>query len=179
MNVANRKIGKILIIVGIALLPMVCGHFWHGAEHVSAALGKADKVVVIKSKRLLMFLKEGEIFKAYKIALGKQPTGHKTKAGDHRTPEGRYILDSRNSKSKYYLAIHISYPNETDILNAQKRGVAPGGGIMIHGLPQRLDKVGALHGFLDWTNGCIAVTNSEMEEIWQFVPDGTPIEIKP
>jgi len=146
---------------------------------VSSAVTKADKVLVIKSKRILLLMKDGEMFRTYKIALGKQPNGPKTRQGDRRTPEGRYVLDSRNPKSKYHLAIHISYPNESDILSAQKRGVSPGGDIMIHGLPPGSGRVGELHSFLDWTDGCIAVTNSEMEEIWQLVADGTPIEIKP
>ena len=145
----------------------------------SAAFIKADKVVVIKSKRLLMLIKEGEILKAYRVSLGKQPNGHKAKVGDKRTPEGTYILDSRNLDSKFHRAIHISYPNELDILNAQKRGVSPGGDIMIHGLSEKLKDMGKFHITSDWTEGCIAVTNSEIEEIWQLVPDGTPIEIKP
>jgi murein L,D-transpeptidase YafK len=142
-------------------------------------LPKVEKVVVIKSKRVLMLLKDGEIFKTYRICLGKQPSGHKIMAGDKRTPEGKYVLDSRNAKSRYHLAIHISYPNESDVLNARKLGVSPGGGVMIHGLSQspRAGRKSAV--FSDWTNGCIAVSNSEMEEIWQFVQDGTPIEIKP
>ncbi len=140
---------------------------------------KADKVLVIKNKRVLMLLRDGEIFRTYKVALGKQPTGHKTRQGDRRTPEGKYVLDSRNPKSKYHLAIHISYPNESDILNARNRGVSPGGDIMIHGLPPGVGKSEEAYSFLDWTDGCIAVTNSEMEEIWQLVADGTPIEIKP
>ncbi len=148
-------------------------------ESALASLAQADKVIVIKSKRVLMLMRDGEIFRTYKVALGKQPKGHKTRQGDRRTPEGRYVLDSRNSRSKFHLAIHISYPNESDVVSAQKRGVSPGGDIMIHGLPPDSRNVGELHNFLDWTDGCIAVTNAEMEEIWQFVQDGTPIEIRP
>lgn len=124
-------------------------------------------------------MKDGEILKAYRIALGQQPEGHKTVAGDKKTPEGIYILDKRNQDSKFHLSIHISYPNESDVLNAKKAGVSPGGDVMIHGLPNGLRSVGKLHRTMDWTDGCIAVTNSEMEEIWQLVPDGIPIEIKP
>ena len=151
--------------------------FWTGKA--SAVLIQADKVIVIKSKRLLMLMRDGEILKAYTVALGKQPNGHKTNAGDKKTPEGSYILDSRNSGSKFHKSLHISYPNESDILNAQKLGVSPGGDIMIHGLPESLGIIGKVHRIFDWTDGCIAVTNSEIEEIWQLVPDGTPIEIKP
>ena len=169
---------KIFLTLGIALAG-ISGYYHFSPETVSAALIKADKVVVIKGKRVLMLMRQGDIFKTYKVALGKEPTGHKTKAGDKRTPEGTYILDSRNSDSRFHLAIHISYPNESDALNAHKRGVSPGGDIMIHGLPHDLGRLGKLHRLSDWTNGCIAVTNTEIEEIWRLVPDGTPIEIKP
>lgn len=145
----------------------------------SATLPKADKVVVIKSKRLMMLLKDGEIIKSYKISLGKNPVGHKLQAGDQKTPEGAYVLNSRKQNSKYHLAINISYPNESDIQNAQKLGVSPGNSIAIHGLPKDFEDVDKFQRRLDWTDGCIAVTNAEIEEIWQLVPDGTPIEIKP
>ncbi len=153
--------------------------FWLWTGKASAVLIQADKVIVIKSKRLLMLMRDGEILKAYMVALGKQPKGHKTNAGDKKTPEGSYILDLRNPGSKFHKSLRISYPNESDILNAQKLGVSPGGDIMIHGLPESLESIGKVHRIFDWTDGCIAVTNSEIEEIWQLVPDGTPIEIKP
>jgi len=146
---------------------------------MSAALVQADKVLVLKSKRLILLLSQGEILRAYKVALGKQPIGRKTAAGDKKTPEGTYFLDSRKADSKFHKAIHISYPNESDALIAQKYGVSPGSNIMIHGLPNNGKDIGSLHRYDDWTDGCIAVTNTEMEEIWKLVPDGTPIEIKP
>ncbi len=173
----RMTIQRMMVLLGV--LALVAWGFFSLRESAYASLEQADKVIVIKSKRVLMLLKDGEIFRTYKVALGKQPKGHKTRQGDRRTPEGRYVLDSRNPRSKYHLAIHISYPNESDIVSAQKRGVSPGGDIMIHGLPPESRSVGELHSFLDWTDGCIAVTNTEMEEIWQFVADGTPIEIKP
>ncbi len=145
----------------------------------SASIEKADKVIVFKSKRVLLLMREGEILKAYRIALGKQPKGRKIKAGDKRTPEGTYILDSRNYDSKFHRALHISYPNDSDISNAQRLGVSPGGDIMIHGLPNGMKTLGKLHRTIDWTDGCIAVTDSEIEEIWTLVSDGTLIEIKP
>jgi murein L,D-transpeptidase YafK len=147
--------------------------------YVSATLIQADKVLVLKSKRLMLLLSQGEILRAYKVALGQKPVGHKTAAGDKKTPEGTYFLDYRKSDSKFHKAIHISYPNESDTLQAQKKGVSPGSDIMIHGLPNDGKDIGSLHRYDDWTDGCIAVTNSEIEEIWKFVPDGTPIEIKP
>ena len=144
-----------------------------------ASLEKADKVIVIKSKRILMLMKDGEILKAYMVALGKRPQGRKIKAGDKRTPEGTYVLDSRNPDSRFHRAIHISYPNDSDVQVAQKLGVPPGGDNMIHGLADNFKKIGKQHRFSDWTDGCIAVTNQEIEEIWRLVPDGVPIEIKP
>jgi murein L,D-transpeptidase YafK len=139
----------------------------------------ADKVVVIKKKRLLLLFKDGEILREYRVAIGRNPVGTKTRQGDNKTPEGEYILDRRNPHSKFYRSIHISYPNADDINRAQKNGVAPGNDIMIHGLPRNYGDVGALHTVTDWTRGCIAVTNAEIDEIWSFVPDGTPIEIRP
>lgn len=145
----------------------------------SATLVKADKVVVVKSKRIMLILRDGEILRAYRVALGENPEGHKVMAGDKRTPEGRYILSSKNSNSNFHLSIRVSYPNESDILNAKKLGVPPGGNIMIHGLSAEVAHLGEFHRFFDWTDGCIAVTNSEMEEIWHMVDEGTPIEIRP
>ena len=156
---------------------LICISFWPILS--SASLIQADKVVVIKSKRIMMLMRDSEIMKVYRVALGKQPNGDKIKSGDQKTPEGTYILDSRKSDSKFYRAIHISYPNESDILNAKRLGCTPGGAIMIHGLPKQLEDLGKAHRLWDWTDGCIAVTNSEIEEIWELVPDGTPIEIKP
>jgi murein L,D-transpeptidase YafK len=168
---------NILFICFVALIGVT--YLFPGPGKALATQVKADKVIVIKSKRILMLMRDGEILKAYKIALGKQPKGHKINAGDKRTPEGNYILDSRKPDSKFHKSIHVSYPNESDILNAKKRGVSPGGAIMIHGLPDKLEDIGKSHRTWDWTDGCIAVTNTEIEEIWQLVPDKTPIEIKP
>lgn len=144
-----------------------------------AKMEKADKVVVLKSKRAMFLLKEGEIIKAYKIALGKDPVGHKLRQGDNKTPEGNYIISSRKQSDKYYLTIFISYPNNLDLKNAQELGVSPGGSIAIHGLPKDMAHLDKLHRKTDWTHGCIAVTNKEIEEIWNLVEDGTPIEIMP
>lgn len=138
-----------------------------------------DKVVVIKSKRIMLLLSEGEILKSYKVSLGKQPTGRKVMGGDQKTPEGIYRLDLRNPSSNFHMSIHISYPNEADLANARQLGVQPGNGIMIHGLPDDLAELGKLQRRWDWTDGCIAVSNPEIEEIWRLVPDGTTIEIRP
>lgn len=124
-------------------------------------------------------MNQGKILKSYKIALGRDPQGQKVRQGDHKTPEGTYILDRRNDKSRFYRSIHVSYPDARDRATAARLGVEPGGDVMIHGLPNGFGWLGNLHREMDWTDGCIAVTDEEMDEIWRAVPDGTPIEIKP
>ncbi len=140
---------------------------------------QADLVVATKSERKLVLMKSGKILKTYSVALGGSPTGAKERQGDHRTPEGTYLLDSRNAKSRFYKSIHISYPNAEDRAHAARLGVSPGGDVFIHGLPNGYGSIGAAHRLYNWTDGCIAVTNSEMDEIWALVPNGTRIEIKP
>jgi murein L,D-transpeptidase YafK len=137
----------------------------------------ADKVVVLKSYRKLLLMRGDEVLKTYIIQLGGNPVGPKTRQGDNRTPEGTYILDRHNANSQYHRSIHISYPNADDMARARKLGVSPGGELFIHGLPN--DFHGHSDALGDWTEGCIAVTNTEVDEIWRAVPDGTPIEIKP
>jgi L,D-peptidoglycan transpeptidase YkuD (ErfK/YbiS/YcfS/YnhG family) len=139
----------------------------------------ADKVLIEKKERRLTLLSEGEVIKTYPIALGGDPVGPKERQGDNKTPEGIYIIDSRNSNSGYHLSLHISYPNEIDRRRAKELGVSPGGDIMIHGIKNGLAWVGAAHAKIDWTKGCIAVTDQEMEEIYRFVPNGTLVEIRP
>ncbi len=140
---------------------------------------KADKVLVKKSERIL-YLKKGErILKEYKVSLGKNPVGDKEREGDCRTPEGIYILDWRKKNSQFYKAIHISYPNRYDVRAARSKGVSPGGMVMIHGVPNYFNWTKWYFRDRDWTNGCIAVSNAEMDEIWAYVPDGTIIEIQP
>jgi murein L,D-transpeptidase YafK len=138
-----------------------------------------DRVVVHKGERKLVLLSRGKELRSYRIALGGEPIGPKLRQGDHRTPEGLYTFDSRNSKSHFYKAFHISYPNSRDIEAARKLGVNPGGDIMLHGLPKEYAFVGKAHTLHDWTDGCIAVSNEEMDEIWKLVGVGTPIEIDP
>jgi murein L,D-transpeptidase YafK len=140
---------------------------------------KADQVVVVKSQHTLTLLSQGTVIRTYKVALGRGPVGPKEQQGDHKTPQGHYVLDRRNSKSRFYKSIHVSYPNEQDQQKAAKNGTAPGGDIMIHGLPNGFGWLGAAHRAMDWTDGCIAVTEAEIDEIWDLVPDGTPIEIRP
>jgi murein L,D-transpeptidase YafK len=139
----------------------------------------ADRVLVLKKERTLQLLSQGKVIKTYKVALGGDPVGPKTQQGDHKTPEGVYVLDSRSAHSQFHKSIHISYPNATDRAAARRKGVSPGGDVFVHGLPNGYGWVGAAHRARDWTDGCIAVTNEEIEEIWTAVPDGTPIEIRP
>jgi murein L,D-transpeptidase YafK len=136
-------------------------------------------VLVHKSDRRLVLVRAGEVLREYTIALGGNPLGPKRERGDRRTPEGEYVLDWRNEDSDYHRSIHVSYPSEEDVRRAEERGVHPGGGIMIHGLPNGEGWIGEAHRGLDWTKGCIAVTDQEMDEIWELVDDGTPIEIRP
>jgi murein L,D-transpeptidase YafK len=143
------------------------------------SLGPADRVVVEKAARTLTLYRDSTALKNYHVALGFAPEGAKERQGDGRTPEGLYVIDRRNPKSQFHLALHISYPNEEDRARAAAAGVDPGGDIFIHGLPNGFGHAGALFNLRDWTLGCIAVTNAEIEEIWAAVPDGTPIEIRP
>jgi tetratricopeptide (TPR) repeat protein len=138
-----------------------------------------DKVLIEKKKRLLSLISGGETIKTYHVALGTDPVGPKERAGDRKTPEGTYTIESRNRGSAYNLSLRISYPNAQDKVHAQKLGVSPGGDIMIHGLKNDLSWVGGIHAEMDWTEGCIAVTNEEIEEIARLVPDGTLVEIRP
>ncbi|HEY1338700.1 MAG TPA: L,D-transpeptidase family protein [Bryobacteraceae bacterium] len=134
---------------------------------------KVDRIVVNKGRREMLLLRGESVVRSYRIALGREPFGHKVQEGDGRTPEGSYLIDRRNPRSAYHLSLHISYPNEADRARAAALGIDPGGDIMIHGLSNGERKEG------DWTRGCIAVTNEEMDEIWELVEDGTPIEINP
>jgi murein L,D-transpeptidase YafK len=120
-----------------------------------------------------------KVLKACKVALSREPVGAKDREGDHKVPEGEYVVDSKNAQSRFHLALHISYPNATDREKARELGVRPGGNIEIHGLGSKYAWVGSLQRQVDWTDGCIAVTNQEIDEIWSVVPVGTPVEIRP
>lgn len=139
----------------------------------------ADKVLVDKSERKLYLMQNGEPFRTFDIALGLAPVGDKEEEGDNRTPEGTYRLDLRNPNSDYFLSIRISYPNAEDRAAARENGIDPGGQIMIHGQPNDPTYSLAYYRRADWTNGCIAVSNSDMIDIWLMTPDGVPIEILP
>jgi murein L,D-transpeptidase YafK len=146
---------------------------------IGAAAGIVDLVRVHKAERRMELLSMGEVVRSYAIALGGNPVGHKRQQGDERTPEGRYVLDWRNPNSCCVKSLHVSYPNAADEAAARQAGVSPGGMIMIHGPVNRLRWFDWLLQMFDWTDGCIAVTEEEMLEIWDMVSDGTPIEINP
>ena len=141
--------------------------------------GSVDRILIEKKERRLMLISKGEVLRTYKIALGGNPNGPKERQGDNKTPEGNYFIDSRNKDSRYHLALHISYPNERDKKRARELGVSPGGSIMIHGIKNGFSWVGDAHTEVNWTKGCIAVTDEEIEEIAKVAPNGTIVEIRP
>ncbi|HEY3706243.1 MAG TPA: L,D-transpeptidase family protein [Terracidiphilus sp.] len=140
---------------------------------------KVDSVLILKKEHVLELLSGGKVIRTYKVALGSGGLAPKEREGDGRTPEGRYVIDSRNERSAYHKALHVSYPNADDRRRSAKLGASPGGAIMIHGLPNGKGWIGGGHRIYDWTLGCIAVTDDEIEAIWKMVPVGTLVEIRP
>jgi murein L,D-transpeptidase YafK len=140
---------------------------------------RADLIRIEKAARTMTLLRGDAVLKTYKVALGGNPVGDKVQEGDRRTPEGRYRITYKNTQSRYHLSLRISYPDATDIAEAARLGVPPGGDIMIHGLPNGFGAAGKNHLLRDWTDGCVAVTNDEIEEIWQIVDLGTEVDIRP
>gem|GEM_PF-141885 len=140
---------------------------------------KADSILILKKDHVMELLSGGKVIRTYKVALGSGGLAPKEREGDARTPEGHYVIDARYEHSAYHKALHVSYPNAEDRKRAARLGVPPGGAIMIHGLPNRKGWVGARHRLYDWTLGCIAVTDEEIDEVWRLVPVGTPVEIRP
>jgi len=138
-----------------------------------------DHIVIVKHTRTMMLMHGDKVLKTYRVSLGTEPVGAKERAGDHKTPEGNYTVDSKNPHSQFYRALHLSYPNAADRARARKLGVNPGGDIEIHGLGEKYGWIGPAQRLYDWTDGCIAVTNQEIGEVYEMVPVGTPVEIKP
>jgi murein L,D-transpeptidase YafK len=165
----------------LVLVTLVAGAaawaYWPSPKLETGA--KADRIIVRKSARTLELLAHGQVLRSYRVSLGGHPVGHKRKEGDQRTPEGAYTIDYRNAASAFHRSLHISYPSPGDKAAASAANVSPGGMIMVHGLPNRFGWWGRFHRLRDWTAGCVAVTNPEMEEIWRAVEDGTPIELLP
>ncbi|MBT2773701.1 L,D-transpeptidase family protein [Halomonas sp. ISL-60] len=176
------KVRHRLIVILLIVLVLGAGAYFADSRLpalLAEELPQAEAVLVIKEERKLYLLRDGEPYREYGIALGGNPVGHKKEEGDQRTPEGDYVLDWRNPNSMAHLSLHVSYPNEEDQAQAEARGVSPGGMIMIHGQRNGFGWLGRLLQRWDWTDGCIAVTNVEMEEIWHAVQNGTPIRIEP
>lgn len=171
----------LLALMMVALAAALTAGCASKSKPVAITSPYVDRVLVKKSERIMELHKDGAVYRTYRISLGDQPRGHKFQEGDERTPEGNYVLDWRNPNSSYYKSIHVSYPNSLDRAVARSMGVSPGGMIMIHGLPNWLSspRLAAEYRSRDWTDGCIAVGNEEMDEIWQLVRDGTPITILP
>ena len=176
-------------LLGVLAVTVLAGATYHFAmarfgsgkpPPMAPADQRADLVEVSKSQRVLSLFRDGKPIAAFPVAFGAAAgAGPKRQEGDERTPEGLYRIDWRNARSSSYLSLHISYPAPRDVAEANRRGVSPGGNVMIHGLPNGWGWLGPVHHLADWTDGCVAVTNVEMREIWARVPDGTPIRIDP
>ena len=164
-----------LVAVGILGLYFYAHHNWHPLR----AGTTIDRIVVAKSAKRLSIFRNGKQIKSYRIALGRNPIGAKQAEGDMKTPEGIYKIDGRNAQSSFHLALHISYPSDEDNKRAAARGVSAGSDIMIHGIQNGRGWIGAFHRWKDWTAGCIALTDEEVEELWRVTPDRTMIEIRP
>jgi len=169
------------IVLLVAVLALVCITYLY-AHQVWNPLPtgtKIDRIVIEKSARKLSVFVNGKSLKSYRVALGRNPVGGKQEEGDNKTPEGIYRIDNRNAKSNFHLALHISFPSDEDKAHAAERGVSAGFDIMIHGIRNGRGWIGALHRLSDWTAGCIALTDEEIEELWRVTPDGTTVEIRP
>ena len=140
---------------------------------------KADLLVVEKSQHRLLAYSHGVLLRSYSVALGRDPIGQKLRQGDRRTPEGQYFIDAHNPSSLFHRALHVSYPSAADVARARSAGSDPGGDIMIHGIHNGLGWIGRAHRLMDWTVGCVAVTDPEIEELYRIVPDGTRIDLRP
>jgi murein L,D-transpeptidase YafK len=168
------------VLCGILILCLgLCLSLGGPAAAAGAETRKADLVVVYKGLRRMKLLNHGEILHEYRIALGRKPVGPKDRAGDDRTPEGVYRIDGRNARSNFHRSLHISFPNEDDVKRARTLGVQTGDAIMIHGIANDYTECEVGHPVVNWTAGCIAVTNREIDEIWGLVDDGTAILILP
>ena len=178
MKSGLKLIGFVAVLV-FAVLTVVVFTTYHPRDNRLPNGITIDRILVRKSQRTLSVFLKGREVKTYRVALGAQPVGAKEQEGDMKTPEGLYTIDYRNPHSDYHLALHVSYPGPEDVRRAAARGVSPGCDIMIHGLPNGFGVLDALHHQKDWTAGCIALTDEEIEELWRITPDGVPIEILP
>lgn len=164
-----------LLVAGLAVAIYYANH----KTKLLPAGTKIDRIVIDKSSRTLSIFRNGRVLKTYRVALGRNPVGPKEEEGDMKTPEGAYTIDGHKPDSDYHLALHVSYPSEGDRARASARGVSPGSDIEIHGLPNGRGSLGAAHRLSDWTAGCIALTDDEIEELSRVTPDGITVEIRP
>lgn len=179
MSTNRRRVLTGLMASGslAGLLPAVPAQ---AAVNAAPIVGRVDRILVFKRKRTLMLMQDDQVVRTFRIALGREPRGNKLREGDGRTPEGNYFIDARNTDSEFYRSMKISYPDDADRARARQRGVRPGGLIMIHGLDPAIQaKWHDDHWMFNWTRGCIAVTNAEMDVIWNAAGIGTPVEIHP
>ncbi|MDB5600966.1 MAG: hypothetical protein JWN71_3010 [Xanthobacteraceae bacterium] len=177
-----RRLFVLVGVIAILLIAMVAWDFVKLSRQIpplAAPDGRATSILVEKQAHRLTLLRNDAVLKTYDIALGTSPVGHKQQEGDRRTPEGSYAIDFKNQRSRFHLALRISYPNAADRERARSQGVPPGSDIMIHGLPNGLGWLSRWHLGRDWTDGCAAVTNAQIEEIWAMVDVGTSVTIKP
>ena len=178
-KLTNVKRKIIPACIGIFALALAVYFYAHNNWRASPAGTMIDRIIVEKAARKLSIFRDGRQLKTYRVALGRNPVGPKREEGDMRTPEGIYKIDSRNEQSSFHLALHISYPSDGDSARAAERGVSAGFDIMVHGIRNGFGWIGAFHRWKDWTIGCIALTDEEIEELWRVTPDGTIIEIRP
>ena len=168
-----------IILLFVAICALAIYLYAHHNWRPLPAGTTIDRIVVEKSARNLSIFRAGKRLKTYRVALGRNPVGPKQEEGDMKTPEGIYKIDNRNAQSSFHLALHISYPSDDDNRRTAERGVSAGFDIMIHGIRNGLGWMGAFHRWRDWTAGCIALTDEEIEELWRVTPDGTTIEMRP
>jgi murein L,D-transpeptidase YafK len=171
---------QLAVSIGVVVTFLVAGAWWTNVPISPLPVGtKADLLVVNKEERQLLAYAHGQLLRSYRVSLGREPVGTKIRQGDRKTPEGKYVIDSHNARSSFHRALHVSYPSAADVERARAGGYDPGGEIMVHGIHNGLGWIGKAHRLVNWTTGCIAVTDSEIEELYRIVPDGTWIEIKP
>jgi len=171
---------KLVISLGLLAAVAVVGALWaNSSPSPLPSDAKADLLVVNKSQRQLLAYSHGQLLRSYRVSLGREPAGPKIREGDRKTPEGNYLIDSHNPKSSFHQALHVSYPSTVDVARAKAGSYDPGGEIMVHGIHNGFGWIGKAHRHVDWTTGCIAVTDPEIEELYRIAPDGTRIEIRP
>jgi murein L,D-transpeptidase YafK len=179
MKLRERRVALAHPILSVGVCLALCTLAAALPAQQPMAAQRADSVLILKKDHVMELLAGDKVIRTYKVALGQGGLAPKQREGDARTPEGHYTIDARYAQSHYHKALHVSYPNAEDRKRAARLGVPPGGAIMIHGLPNGEGWVGAAHRLHDWTLGCIAVTNEEIDEIWNLVPAGTAVEIRP